>query len=60
MRVQTSQFYAEDTSVTYKKVVSKITNNCVGQADVVIIIVAHMYKIEQWHISSANNNREFN
>ena len=55
MRVRKSQFCAEyDTSVTYEKVVSKITNSCARQAVVVIIIVVYTYKFEQWHISSVN------
>ena len=51
--MRTSQFCAEDyTSVTYVKVVS---NSCISQAVIVIIIVVYLYKFEQWHISSANN-----
>ena len=39
----------------YEKVVSWIPNNCVRQNVIVIIIVAHVDKFEQWHRNSENN-----
>ena len=47
---------------TYKKIVSRITISCVGQAVIVIIIVIIIVvsvKCEQCHKSSADN-KEFN
>ena len=39
----------------YEKVVSSITNNCVGKAVIVILIVVYVYKFEYWQINSAHN-----
>ena len=56
LHIRTSQFCAGwHTGVTYKKVVSIITNSCVRRAVIVIIIVVYLYRFKQWHISSANN-----
>ena len=55
MRVRRLWEFNELRLRAYEKVVHRITNSCVGQAVVIIIIVVYMYKFEQWHISSANN-----